>query len=268
MALQASASPVRSSAASERLVEAIRDLILGERLRPGTHLGSERALIDSSGLSRPTVREAIRILEREGMVRVKPGPGGGLIVRGMDHTLTTRALGDLLEYEATPPQDFLEARAEIEATCARLAALRATERDLKSITDALVELESTARVDSAFIAESNLRFHLAIAEASHNHVLLRMAQSLLHLVLRSSIRVDYTAPLKAEMIRAHRRVLDAIQGRDPGAADRRMRRHTAAFVEYVERTGQAERLRERSDPGTSLVERLRALVEARVRSSP
>jgi DNA-binding FadR family transcriptional regulator len=247
----------RPISASERLAEAVRDLIVEQGLGAGTRLGSERDLIRSSGLSRPTVREAIRVLERDGLVSVKPGPGGGVIVRGLDHLQATRALGHLLEYEGTPPHDFLEAREEIESMCARLAARHGTGEDVAALAQTCDDLRASDTVDSAFIAEVNLRFHLGVAHAAHNHVLLRITQSLIDLVLLSAVRVEYTPEVKRALIHAHERIVAAIRDHDPAAADRRMRRHMAGFEEHVKRTGQMERLKQWSDPGDGLLARLR-----------
>ena len=248
-------SPRRDSAV-DRLVNQIRDLIIGRRLAPGTRLGRECDLVNASGLSRPTVREAIQILEQGGLLQAKPGPKGGLIVRGLDATQVVRALGYLLEYEQTPPSDFLEARKEVEVTSARLAAQNATEEDLTAIAEAMVELQATERVDSAFIVDASLRFHLAVARASRNHVLLRMTESVIELVLRSTVRVDFTTTLRDEMVRAHQRIFDAIRNRDADSVARRMRRHLEGFTEYVERTGQSDRLKKFGDTSGDLFERL------------
>ncbi len=248
---------LRRDSAVDRLVHQIQDLIIGRRLPPGTRLGVERDLVVASGLSRPTVREAVQILEQDGLLQVKPGPKGGLIVTGLDATQVVRALGYLLEYEATPPRDFLEARKEIEVTSARLAALNATDEDLTALAEAIGELQATERVDSAFIVDASLRFHLAVARASRNHVLLRMTESLIELVLRSTVRVDFTTTLRDEMIRAHQRIFDAIRNRDADSVARRMRRHLEGFTEYVERTDQSDRLRKFSDTSGDLFERLR-----------
>ncbi len=258
----------RPFSAVDRLVESIRGLIIEQRLPAGTRLGSERDLIEASGLSRPTVREAIQILERDGLLDVKPGPGGGLIVRGLDHSQTVRALGYLLEYEETPPHDFLEARAEIEATCTRLAARHATDEDLAAIAETIEDMRATASVDSAFIAEANVRFHVAVARASHNHVLLRITQSLIDLVFKSTVRVDYTVQLKEELVRVHLRILEAIRNRDPKAGDRRMRRHMAGFEQYVTRTGQFDRIKRWTYGSDAMLERLRSLLDLRAAAEP
>jgi DNA-binding FadR family transcriptional regulator len=250
--------PQRLSAA-DLLASDVRDLVISRRLPPGTRLGSERTLIEASRLSRPTVREAIQTLEREGFVQVKPGPRGGVIVRALDSRSTVRALGYLLEYEGTPPQDFLEARTEIETTSARLAVRHATADDLAAMTATVDEMRNTGRVDSAFIADANLRFHLAVAQASHNHVLVRVTESLIDLVLRSTVRVEYTPSLRDELVHAHQRIIDAIRARDPDAVERRTRRHLTAFGGYVERTGQLERLRKWTDEESGLYARLRRL---------
>lgn len=247
----------RVFSAVDRVVESLRDLIIEQRLPAGTRLGSERDLIEASGVSRPTVREAVQILEREGLVRVKPGPGGGLIVSGVDHSQVVRALGYLLEYEETPAHDFLAARAEIEATCTRLAARHATKADMTAITATIDRMRATPSAESSLIAQVNIDFHVAIARAAHNHVLLRVTQSLIDLVFRSTVRVVYTDQLREELVRVHQRILDAIRERDPIAGDRRMRRHMSGFGEYVERTGQLERIKKWAYGGDDLVDRLR-----------
>src|ERR1700722_14820192 len=161
-------TPVKSA---QRLAGEIEDWVLGLRLEPGNFLGSEKELIERFGVSRAVFREAIRIVEFDGLAMMKRGPSGGLFSSTPDGDAVTHALSVCLRYLSTDVADIYEARLTIETRCAALAAARITERgrsELQAIIDA--EQEAVDTGNRALYLRSVRNFHIAIADLSNNHL--------------------------------------------------------------------------------------------------
>ncbi len=172
-------APVKSA---QRLAVEIEDWILETRLEPGNFLGSEPELIDRFGVSRAVFREAIRIVEFDGLAMMKRGPSGGLFSASPDGDAVTHALSVCLRYLQTDVADIYEARLTVETTCASQAAERINERGrelLQSILD-----EEQAAVDGtnrAAFPNCVREFHTAVADMSRNHFHSLVVRSLFEL---------------------------------------------------------------------------------------
>jgi GntR family L-lactate dehydrogenase operon transcriptional regulator len=213
---------------SDRLVEQLRTLITDRGLQPGDRLPAERQLALELGASRPSVREAIHQLASQGLLRSRQG--GGTYVQApaaggaaWPHQHLVRTLGDLVSDDPEYRYDVLEARHALEGGTAWHAALRATPEDrarIQACFDDLRRLQDGDDPDLA--AQADARFHLAIAEASHNAVLLQMMRGLFEL-LRATVtenrqRMYTVRHTHAQLARQHLAVMDAILRGDAEAA--------------------------------------------------
>ncbi|EIK94006.1 Lactate-responsive regulator LldR in Enterobacteria, GntR family protein [Pseudomonas sp. M47T1] len=180
---------VRQRRLSDDIVERLEGMILEGTLRAGERLPAERALAEQFGVSRPSLREAIQKLVAKGMLMSRQG-GGNYVVESLGSTFSD-PLMQLLESNPESQRDLLEFRHTLEASCAYYAAQRATELDrerLKVAFEAL--LDCYAREDKVTRAEegaADANFHLAIAEASHNAVLLHTIRGLFDLLKRNVV---------------------------------------------------------------------------------
>lgn len=236
----------RAPLEAESLADELRARIAREGLAEGTPLGREQDLILGSGRSRATVREAVRLLADQGLVYTRPGPKGGIFVAtpGPDHV--ARALGILLQTSRVALAELLEARLEIEAAAAGIAALRRTPEDLSRMDESCARLAALAQSgDSDAAVEENLWFHSALVAASHNTVLAVLQGAIHDLVRLSTVEPTYTRAVESEVAKAHGRIVDALRQRDAQAAGRRVRRHLLAFEEYLRTTDQYALLRQR-----------------------
>src|SRR5579884_1363451 len=214
------AFPLRreSRKASIRLADDLKALILRGGLEPGSRLPNLDDLVRQSGYSVATAREALRILEREGLVEVRRGMGGGVFVRRPDYENIARSLRLILRFNRDTPGTLLEARRELEALCARLTAAR-----------------------------ENLVFHLGVVRATRNAVLQVLVEALRSFLYDTTVHLYYSRDKIAEAVDAHAKIVDALAAHDPELAARRMSKHLAAFEEYLVETGQVDALLE--DPG-------------------
>ena len=180
---------VRQRRLSDDIVEQLEGMILEGTLKSGERLPAERALAEQFGVSRPSLREAIQKLAAKGLLVSRQG-GGNYVVETLGSTFSDPLL-HLLESNPEAQRDLLEFRQTLEASCAYYAALRATEVDRERLTAAFDALQDCyARDDEVSRVEegaADARFHLAIAEASHNAVLLHTIRGLFDLLKRNVV---------------------------------------------------------------------------------
>src|SRR6202042_1928617 len=151
-----------------------RQIVRGELL-PGETLPAESQLMEQYGVSRPTLREAFRILEAETLISVRRGSRGGPRIVAPDASVAARYVGLLLQIQGATINDVYEARMISEPPCARLLALRHTDEDIEKLTQVVNELKGEVAARKPFIPDpqvwSNLtyRFHELILEGCTNN---------------------------------------------------------------------------------------------------
>ncbi|MDT7550067.1 MAG: GntR family transcriptional regulator, transcriptional repressor for pyruvate dehydrogenase complex, partial [Actinomycetota bacterium] len=133
---------VRAPKTAELIAVQLRGQIVRAELRPGDTLPPEVQLMTQFGVSRPTLREAFRILETEGLLSVRRGSRGGAQVLRPDLTVAARYVGLLLQVQDTTIVDVYDARMVAEPACARLLAKRRTRQDIADLTACIEELRA------------------------------------------------------------------------------------------------------------------------------
>ena len=180
---------VRQRRLSDDIVQRLEEMILEGTLKAGERLPAERALAEQFGVSRPSLREAIQKLVARGLLVSRQG-GGNYVVESLGATFSDPLL-HLLESNPEAQRDLLEFRHTLEASCAYYAALRATEVDRERLRVVFEQLQScyegVDEVSRAEEGEADASFHLAIAEASHNAVLLHTIRGLFDLLKRNVV---------------------------------------------------------------------------------
>ena len=230
-------SSVRTPRVYEHIVAQIERAIFEGRLQHGDKLPAERQLVREFGASRVAVREALRALEHRGLVEVRQGSAGGYFIREMDSGPVVRDFQTLFRLGHVSLPQLVEARALIEPESARLAALRATEPDVKAVLaalDARAETGGPGRRRRSLDAE----FHRLVAAAARNPVHGVVTHALT--ALQSTVaggRPDLTADDDAAIVSAHRAVYEAIAGRDPDAARGAMYAHIIDIEQRLGRVG-------------------------------
>lgn len=225
--------PVRTRKTFEAAVDQIVDAIeLGE-LRVGDQLPSERALAETLNVSRPTLREAIKVLADSGVVEVVSGAAGGTFVRSdiVPRGVVQRHFGLRL----TEISGVLEARRLLEPRIAQLAGMWATDEDFEAMA-ASIEAQRRSIDDEECFVQLDQRFHLAIARAVRNETVTLLMRSLLRR-LAIARELALRAPSQPELaIELHEETLRAIMRRDPREIAVAIDRHLI----YLERTWEAE----------------------------
>lgn len=210
------------------LADQLRDMILAGDIDVGDRLPSERELVEQTRLSRGSVREALRILEVEGLIRSRPGRYGGITVTQVENSSMARMLGQFVRSRRMPMRVIQETRETIEPALASYAAAHRTEAELAHLVE-LNDALADPTLDRRTFAEVNIRWHNFVAEVSRNDLLAALLYAMNSgVVAVTSEEVYDRADIREIVHRAHGRVIEAIAAKDGDAARRRMGRHVQA----------------------------------------
>ncbi|WP_336660921.1 FadR/GntR family transcriptional regulator [Leucobacter sp. USHLN153] len=215
----------------QRIVDQIEQAIISGEIPVGSQLSSERDLMVQFGVSRPTVREALRILQSMGLLESRPGTRGGPVVLAPSSKTLSRSLRALVGTDALDVAALVEYRVVLEGTTSRLAAVRHNEEQLGRMQAAIEQMERDAEANADTFAAADIEFHEAIWEASGNEML-RLTGEAVSGVLRGIIQRDveneqHDNQLKLESAAIDRRLFEAIAEREASLASQIARRAVA-----------------------------------------
>lgn len=225
-------SPMQVPKASDVLADDLRERILRGEFPEGTALPPERELVAQTRMSRTTVREALRILEVQGLVQIRTGRSGGAFVQKPGEESIASSVNLMIRGRHIRMAALLETRESIEPSCAKMAAARRTAADLEALERANEAISVEGSL--ADFLTANIDWHIAVAVASHNELLTGFMLALSRAIYASTDNqgfIDET--VRRTTIRAHQSITDAIRAGDPDAAVRRMERHVHAYAEAV-----------------------------------
>jgi GntR family transcriptional regulator, transcriptional repressor for pyruvate dehydrogenase complex len=226
-------SRVGTGRISELIVEQIRQLMHRGQLRPGDRLPAERDLCELFGVSRVTVREALRMLESAGLVEIRVGARGGAFVTVPSSNRVGEGLADLLTLSVISAADVTEVRMILELGTVPLVCERATEDDLADLAR-ICEWSEAALRDGAYSMEISLEFHARVAQAAHNLPLEMLFGSFRGPLQMSLQEAKEAAPEMGTLgTKEHERFIEAVRRRDADAASRIMREHLTRTAERV-----------------------------------
>lgn len=233
----------RSRRVSEQVAAEIVRHIDERSLEPDDRIGTEDELAKEFGVSRPTLREALRILSTGNLVRAIKGPGGGIFVantveQGMGASIS-EFISIMLETRRVSIDELLEARTLLEVPLAGLAAYRATRETIAELRAAVDDARGNVH-DERVLLECDARIHHALASAGGNRVIEAFMEWTFDVLQPSLRRATRHAVVESEVAEQHAALLAAIERGDPVRAERAMRDH----LEYVRDLLRAVRQRE------------------------
>jgi GntR family transcriptional repressor for pyruvate dehydrogenase complex len=222
--------PVDVPKASDVLARELRERILSGELAEGIALPAERELVKQTQMSRATVREALRILEVQNLVRVRAGRAGGAFVQRPTTKSMASSVSMLIRGRRIKLADLMETREALEPFCAELAARKHTDDDLAVLDRANDDIADPDADLSAFL-QANLDWHVGVAVAGHNELLIGFMTALSQAIYTGTENAAFVDDsVRTVTARAHRSVTAAIRSRDAEAAGRRMRRHVHSYA--------------------------------------
>ena len=229
--ISVSLQPVETRRASEKIYDQIRQLILDGEIKPGDRLPSERKMMDMMKRSRPTIREAMRMLERDGYIKIFSGSIGA-VVQEINVDNAVQSLETVMQMNLVTVENVLEFRRMTESEAAKLAAKRGTSEGLKKIED-ILKLSGEAFGNAEQFKDYDLKFHLAVAEASHNAMYVIMLQVCRNMIDESLTEILGTGKNQEREERyrrihaAHCAIYEAIKKGQGDMASQNMKNHLA-----------------------------------------
>ncbi len=216
-------SPIQGGRLYEQIVEQIERRIVAGELKEGDQLPSERELTEQFNVSRTAVREAIKALREKGMVDIFVGRGTFIASRTTG--VVRHSLSLLMKNDITNGlMNMVEFREIMEPEIAALAAARITDEDITAMQEAMDKMEASMDNVEAFV-EADLDFHLALAEAAQNPIILALLDSIIDLLREQRIRTSLSTGVLQHGQHHHKIIIDAVKRRDPVAVREAMRHH-------------------------------------------
>jgi DNA-binding FadR family transcriptional regulator len=226
----------RARDASEQIALAIRSYIEENDLRPGDRIGTEHQVADEFGVSRPTLREALRLLAGSHLIRVSQGRGGGIFVESTPNEGMSRSVSEsiatMLASKSVSLTELLDARMLLEVPLARLAAARAPEQTVRDLQAAIADAEGRPPESEEFRL-ADTRFHETLAHAAGNDLLVAFTRWTLEVLQPSLIEHIGTHIDGARIIEQHWAIVRAVQRGRPAAAENAMRRHLGYVADVL-----------------------------------
>ena len=214
---------VRSSRLYEQIVQQVEESIQKGALKTGDRLPPERELAQQFGVSRTAVREAVKALREKGFVEAYPGRGT-FIVETSSHPIRVSLDRMVKAGQAEGSRYLTEVREMMEPEIAALAADRAEGEDLAAMRESVEVMDSARRDPEAFI-EADLDFHLALAEAAANPIILSLIDSIVGLLREQRMGIFQVEGGPERGQYHHKKILEAIEHRDAGGAREAMKAH-------------------------------------------
>jgi GntR family transcriptional repressor for pyruvate dehydrogenase complex len=215
--------PIARRTTYQLVAEQLIELIRSRRLKAGDVLPPERELVESYGVGRSSVREALRMLESRGLIESR---GGGSFAVAELGNLLDRPLDLLVTVEEADYAELFEVRRILEGEAAALAASRRSKDQLLAMSTAIGDMVDGLGSEHEFIS-ADLEFHLIVAEATKNRVIVQLMNAIRSLLQRSLSSSYHIKGSPARAVDMHRLILEAIRGRHPEEARQLMQEHVA-----------------------------------------
>jgi GntR family transcriptional repressor for pyruvate dehydrogenase complex len=233
--------PVRQEKVSLHIIDQIRRAIVEGKLRPGDTLPSEREMTVTFGVSKHTLREALRALEAMGLLDIRKGAGGGPVVVEVDRVALNDSLINFFTFKKVTIGDLTEVRRLLEPHLARHAAQTMTPQDvaeLEGLNQACEEI--LARGESIIGGREEIEFHTRLAETTGNQVLI----AILYFVNRflAQLKLDFKPGLdfSRQILVRHREIVEAIAAGDGDAASEIMLRHVTEVEDELRESSRGD----------------------------
>jgi GntR family transcriptional regulator, transcriptional repressor for pyruvate dehydrogenase complex len=223
--------PIKKTRVAEEIADRIRVLMLDGTLPPDRPLPGERLLAVRFGVSRGSIRDALRLLETIGLLETRHGQG--TFPRELDVNRLVAPLASILAYRSDLRDELLDVRRMFEPAVARVAATRVTDEDLADLQRILDTQRRKLKAGGSAIIEDTA-FHAVLARATRNRVVMRIMQTLNDLLIDSRKRALRQKGRPERSVEGHEAVVAALRRRDPDGAAGAMHTHIDQIAELLQ----------------------------------
>ncbi|MDP9051207.1 MAG: FadR family transcriptional regulator [Acidobacteriota bacterium] len=219
----------------EPVAEQIRQAIFRGLIVTGHKLPPEREMAEHFQTSRVALREALRALEKEGLITIKRGAGGGAFVANFDNALDalTESLNTVVKLGSAKSAHLTEMRSILEPEISRLATLRATAEDIAAIETVVIAQEQELQ-NGELSRKLDMEFHRCIAQAAHNPVMNIVVNAVNQSIRDSILRSKRTEEMRNRVVTYHRDIFEAVRSGNAELAKRVMNSHVVDVQCHIE----------------------------------
>ena len=207
-------APDRMGRVSDNIISQIRSLVSSGVLAPGDKIGSEKELLGQLGVSKASLREALRVLEVMGMIEIRKGLSGGVFVADVDMKTTLTGIMNFINFEAVSSKDITLMRYILEPMIVRVIAPLVSEPDMANL-EAMIRREfGSPHGDSSATAIKGIGFHRSLARITHNPILIMIADFIDNLLSDLKAKVELGDDFYRKVTSYHQQAVLALRRRD------------------------------------------------------
>jgi GntR family transcriptional repressor for pyruvate dehydrogenase complex len=200
----------RTHKISDQIIEQIRNAILSGRLKPGDKVASEKELMSEFGVSKATLREALRVLEGMGLVEIRKGIAGGVFIAEVDMKTTISGVMNFLHFKAVSIRDITMIRYLLEPPVVQIAASRIKPEDIIKLESLIIETPAVPHT----IVSREIGFHRYLARLTENPILILVMDFIDNILNDIKFQLDPGAEFYHKVAKAHRAVLECLKQKD------------------------------------------------------
>ncbi len=220
---------------STHIIRQVREAILSGELHPGKCLPPEKELINQFGVSKHTLREALRSLEAMGFIEIRRGAGGGPVVSEVDMKITRDCIANFLHFQNASIRDLSEVRKIIEPYLARRAANSFAAQEIEEFKNIHQRCEKIFQQKKCLLgAKEEIAFHVFLAQHSGNPVMVMILDFVNSLLTDIKHHIKPGEDFCRGVLEAHQSILDAIVAGDADAAEKYMLKHICQVEDKLE----------------------------------
>lgn len=224
---------VQVSRVSEEIIRQVEQAIYSEKLVPGDRLAPERELAEQFGVSRITIRDALRVLESNGLIEIRVGANGGAFVREPNLDSLSSSLNSMLKFKKATLLELTEARKIIETATAELAADRASPEDLELLEEVVIQARKALETGDLYYMPHSVNFHSALAKSAKNYILELTVGSFRTLFYNVLEKLLPTRDMAEKAAEDHWGIYEAVKAGDGKLARLLMEEHLSYFENKV-----------------------------------
>jgi GntR family transcriptional repressor for pyruvate dehydrogenase complex len=201
---------------SDSIIDQIRNVILSGQLKPGEKIASEKELLAQFGVSKATLREALRVLETMGLVEIKKGVAGGVFIAEVDMKTTLHSITHFLQFKEVSIKDITMVRYLLEPPVALIAASRIQPEDIEKLETMIADRPTTEKVT----ASRDIGFHRYLARMTGNPILILMMDFIDNMLNDIKFKVNLGNEFYQQVSHDHRSILECLKQKDGEGAKR------------------------------------------------
>jgi GntR family transcriptional repressor for pyruvate dehydrogenase complex len=222
--------PLKPQRLLEEVYRQLKEAILEGHYKPGDRLPSEQEFCKAFGVGRPVIREAFRFLENSGLIKVKPGAGGGSFVQKIDASILLNTFEGIVRLDGISKEELHEARVAFEIATLPLVMDRIDATDIEALEANIREVKED--VEKGVRRKRNIAFHILLFKASRNQLLIKIGEALFALMDKLLDKYEYSEERSRTFLEEHTALVEILKAGDLKKAQQEIENHIRESINY------------------------------------